>query len=583
MDGFNGVFNSTIGVATLGSLSEMPVSASEKSGPAFCQLRVNPCQNWVSPASGESPILAPFPSLGRMGIGTQSPHVEHNPNQPSNPKSPDMKTPNLGRSEPFADRQAPGLGMVMKSMGLLILLLAARPASAATTTPYTASGWITGVPVPSILCTNNLGQVFFRGNAHTVRVEGSQPILTGRRLVFVDGGYQADGSAVVTGAAYQEVGTWNLADPANPKFTPTGGLWEMTYRGVMQLDNSLQLHLVGRGSGGAIDGLRMEEDVTRAAGDILDPAIPYLYTGVLKPAPVNTIEILDNFDDGTLSGTLFGKGMMSQANGQLTAVGAFNGVHTRSILDSYMFGGPQIAARTVPNGQTLEWRADLLSLDDNATNTAILAVGADNSLYALHKGREFAYVLKWTADNGISIFACDVTPIRNTNVILALAVTRTQPNVSITARVLDRDNPGTVLYERRVMDTPAADPSLTVSQFQALTGMRLTDLVSDVARAPIGLFLPLVGVFQYTGGSEPTPSAVYDNLEVRTSEIPHVGIANAVQLSWPTSSTLHYAAEGAPTVDGPWLPVSEPEAPGFTRMAIPADPLTQFFRLREAP
>jgi len=29
-----------------------------------------------------------------------------------------------------------------------------------------------------------------------------------------------------------------VADPANPKFTPTGGVWDMVYRGVAQADGS---------------------------------------------------------------------------------------------------------------------------------------------------------------------------------------------------------------------------------------------------------------------------------------------------------------------------------------------------------
>ena len=64
---------------------------------------------------------------------------------------------------------------------------------AQTSTPYTSAGWVIGVPVPGIWCTNALGQVLFRGNAHLVHVQSSDPRLTGQRLIFVDGAAQADG------------------------------------------------------------------------------------------------------------------------------------------------------------------------------------------------------------------------------------------------------------------------------------------------------------------------------------------------------------------------------------------------------
>ena len=185
-----------------------------------------------------------------------------------------------------------------------ILLLAAVPVTAQTSTPYTSTGWITGVPVPGIWCTNGLGQVLFRGNAHLVRVQSSDPRLTGQRLIFVDGAAQADGSAIICGTAYQEVGAWDLADPQNPQFTPTGGLWETTHRGVMQADNSLQLNIVSYGSGGTIDGLRMEETLTRAAAaGPIDPTVPYLYTGTIKAAPVSTNLVLDDFNSPAVGWT----------------------------------------------------------------------------------------------------------------------------------------------------------------------------------------------------------------------------------------------------------------------------------------
>jgi hypothetical protein len=131
--------------------------------------------------------------------------------------------------------------------------------TAQTSTPYTATGWVIGVPVPGLWCTNALGQVGFRGNAHLARVVGTDPRLTGRRTIFVDGAAQADGSSIIYGPVYHEVGTW---DVAGTNFTPTGGMWETTYRGTMGTDGSLQLHMVGSGWGGTIE---------LPAGTLFDP------------------------------------------------------------------------------------------------------------------------------------------------------------------------------------------------------------------------------------------------------------------------------------------------------------------------
>ena len=123
---------------------------------------------------------------------------------------------------------------------------------------------------------------------------------------------------------------------------------------------------------------------------------------------------------------------------------------------------------------------DLVSLDENATNVAVLSVGTESGgLYGFDNGRDFVYLMKWSPSYGFSMFACEKVALRNTNVVLALALTRVQPNLVITARVLDKADPNTVLYQHSVVDTPNADPPLTTAQFQALTGMRLRDLVPD--------------------------------------------------------------------------------------------------------
>ena len=482
-----------------------------------------------------------------------------------------MKT----RLNQFVGRRAFGSGVPITTT---LLLLAAITAKGET--PYTSTGWVTGVPVPPTVCINGAGQVLLRGNAQIAAVQSTDARLTGNRLIFANASVQADGKALVWGTAYQQIGTF---DP-NTNFTATAGLWEISYSGVMQTNYSLQLNLVGHGSGGSIEGQRIVETMTRgpATGPI-DPAVPYLYTGTIKPPPLNTTQVVDDFNH-RFNGSVFGSGTCFNSNGQFYAVGSFQRP-TYSVLDSYLFGG-FTTFWSVPNGQTREWRADLVSLDENATNTAILAVAAASTTpgYAFHKSRDFAYLLKWSSSEAMSVLWCDrsVLPLPSTNVVMALALTREQPNLILTARVLDKaDNE---LFQHSYLDTPGSDTTLTVAQFQALTGIRFLDLVADSAEAPLTTSAGVVlGAFQNTDGKQPVPKAIWDNLELRSSEIPFLSIEPAVRVSWPVSATINYAVDAAPTVQGPWLPVQDSSIPEMNQITVPANGYMRVFRAVQVP
>jgi hypothetical protein len=222
----------------------------------------------------------------------------------------------------------------------------------------------------------------------------------------------------------------------------------------------------------------------------------------------------------------------------------------------------------------------LVSLDENAANpiVAVLMAGGSGGYYDFHKGRDCCCLFEIPGGGGQveSFLVGERVSVRNTNVVMALALTRVDPDLVITIRVLDKADPNTVLYQRAVVDTPGADPSLTAAQVQALTGRSLTSVVPDSSGPPLTQqFQAVLGVCQYTAGNQPRPRAVLDNLELRTSEIPPVGIEGAMRLSWPASTSINYAVEGAPTVQGPWLP----EEPGQCHLrdgrgssALPGDP-----------
>jgi hypothetical protein len=463
------------------------------------------------------------------------------------------------------------------------LLLATLPLAAADPPTITGTGYLVGVPVPGILCTNTAGQVSLKGNVHVLMVQADDPRATGRFQASMDLAYQADGTALFGGAAYQEVGTWDVADPANPKFTPSGGLWHCNYHGVAQPDGSDVITLTGYGVGGAIDGLQLEETITKGPGAPFDPPVPYLGSGTIKPAPVDTRVVLEDFDDNRLSGlwtrmSSNGQGTISKTNQQFTVRGYWPGVRTASVFDSWAKGWIS-KTWTVADGQTLEWRVDLVRMSESAS-MVYLAPSSWSAVqaYVLAVGHGFAGIIKVTSSP--HVLCGDQTTIKNTNVVLSLAMTRVQTNLVLTARVLDKDNQLAVLYQRSVVDTPQVDPSLTTAEVEAMTGMHLF-FSSDPRGSPLfsGDALNLE-VFQYNDGTKPAADVTFDNLELRAYEVPPVSIERAVRLTWPASPTVDFAVEGSPTVQGPWLPLIDQSLTGRKQMTIPANGDMQFFRLR---
>ncbi|MBM3883074.1 MAG: hypothetical protein FJ387_25720 [Verrucomicrobia bacterium] len=471
-------------------------------------------------------------------------------------------------------------------VGYVATLMALLPFTGARAqiTSFTGDGWINGVPVMGVFTTDGLGQVQLRGNVHTLAFQGSDPRVAGLDLVIMDMTYNADGTANGQGSAYLEVGTW---DAGMTKFTPSGGVWVMNFSGRMQANGSVELHAAGYGVGGTIEGYRIAVTVSRGpvpdpSTNPFDPTVPFHRTGTIRPPPVNTTEVVETFDT-PFTGIRTGRGQVSTGGGRLNVVGSFPN-RTTTLFESYCWGLDFTPIWTVPKGMTREWRVNVVSLDENATHLIVanLAVGDPSAgAYAFQQSRNFAYLWKWVqGPNVLAVLAGDRTPVQNTDVVLALALTRVDPNVVITARVLDKADPNTVLYQRTVVDTPNVDPTLTADQFQALTGWRLENVAPETAGPPLTQFEVALGLAQYTDGAQPPPKAVFDNLEMRTSEIPPVGIERAVRLSWPASATINYSVEAAPTVQGPWLPVQDLAIPAIQQMTVPVTGPAQFFRLR---
>jgi hypothetical protein len=298
-------------------------------------------------------------------------------------------------------------------------------------------------------------------------------------------------------------------------------------------------------------------------------AVARLY--VMRPGLVTTSVVIDNFDDNRLTGwsPYGGKGQvkLTETNQQFNTRGYWPGVHTMDIGDTVAYGYLS-RSWSVLNGQTVEWRVDLVGINEHAT-MATMDVWDDTTGagYALFKGRDFIHLCKPTLcpDCRHGHFFHEKALIRNTNVVLALALTRVNPNVIITARVLDKANDNAVLYERSVVDTPKVDRTLTQTELEEASGMHLhtgTELGPPITSGT-GVIL---NVFQYNDGTKPAAEVTYDNLERRTSIFPVWRPEIAIQLlstippkvnlmlsAAPNSS---WAIERALDLPGPWTNLS---------------------------
>jgi hypothetical protein len=309
----------------------------------------------------------------------------------------------------------------------------------------------------------------------------------------------------------------------------------------------------------------------------------YLGTATIKPAPVNTSEVIDNFDDNKIKGWIFmssnGQGNLAETNQQLTVSGYWPGIRTVSFWSTWAKGW--IPKNWIGrDGETLEWRVDLVGMNEHVSEVRFL-IGHWPTLrgYTLVKGRDYVAIGKQESSSIVGLFL-EKAPIKNTNIVLVLAMTRADTNMILHARILDKDNANATIYERTVVDTPQIDPTVSSAQFEAVTGQRSL-LNNDVKREVLTSGDAVNLEFgQYSDGNSPAAEVTFDNVELRTYEVPMVGIERAIRLTWPASATVDFAVEYAPTVNGPWLPLNEQSSPGFKQMTVPANGDMQFFRLR---
>ena len=300
-------------------------------------------------------------------------------------------------------------------------------------------------------------------------------------------------------------------------------------------------------------------------------AVAHLY--VVRPGVVTNKVVIDNFDDNRPTGwtSVGGKGQVKliETNQQFKVWGYWPGVSTlhRDLSDTESYG---YLGRTwsVLNGQTVEWRVDLVGMNEHATFVAMnLWSGSSRAGYALFKGHDFIHLCKpiLHADGSPNHghFFHDTALLKNTNVVLAVAVTRVSPNVIITTRVLDKTNDNAVLYERSVVDTPNVDRTLTETELESVSGMHL-HTGSDVGPPLTSGTDVILTVFQYNDGTRPAAEVTYDNLERWTSTWrPEIAIqlpstnSPTVNLTLSADPNSSWAIERALEPGGPWTTLTD--------------------------
>ena len=274
--------------------------------------------------------------------------------------------------------------------------------------------------------------------------------------------------------------------------------------------------------------------------------------------------------------------VLSETGGHFTIDCDWTGVQTLGPLNTLALAGHN-QPWTESDAHTVELRADLVGLNP-AADSAVLAfaVQPGGPNYVLLKGHSWLMLFK---QNGAAMAALcgDRVATPDTGVVMSLALTDAGQNLLLTVRVFDKTDPTKLLYERTYLDTPASDAVLSSQEIADLIGASLSGFGADPGAAWKTGQRVWLGVWQNTDGTKPAAEAVFDNLELRTYEIPTVGIERAARLTWPAPTGMNYAVEGGPTVQGPWLPVNGVTTPGLQQMTVPANDIMKFFRLQQAP
>ncbi|HNQ89292.1 MAG TPA: hypothetical protein PKM73_11800 [Verrucomicrobiota bacterium] len=279
----------------------------------------------------------------------------------------------------------------------------------------------------------------------------------------------------------------------------------------------------------------------------------------------------------------------STVDQQFVLSGDFGPMNPDNYLAAWTGAGRSIpTSGPLPDHQTLEFRADLVDANQADALASVHYFNGVDKGYIFGKSQNVLTCFKfWNGaqNNSGAVFFYDHSQLKNQNVTLTLALTRLGSDLTITTRILDKDNANAVLFERTVTDTPQADPVLPN---RAPDGMLC---YPDPAGTPwpvlssSGSMVLSLTWLNPTQAPQPTAQVVFDNAEAWQYESPELTIQNAIVLSWPVT-TGQFVLESASSVDGPWQPIVEPWSrtkEGQVQVCILAPDSSKFFRLRLGP
>lgn len=232
---------------------------------------------------------------------------------------------------------------------------------------------------------------------------------------------------------------------------------------------------------------------------------------------INPVIARDDFEDGKLEGwtpwSSHDQGYLLETNGCLSVQGYWPG--RRGCENCWAKGWRATPLVSLADGQTLERRVGLVSMSQSTTLVNSSLCGSNiNQGYTLTFGPRVFGLSKWMP--GWAVLSCDKTRLPGSNVVLCLALTREHANLVVTGRVLDKEDPRRVLFERTVVDTPGIDATLSSSEAHAFIGVSYSGWTEDVQGSPWFTFdYADLEIVQENDGTKPKAVAVFDQFELR--------------------------------------------------------------------
>ena len=192
----------------------------------------------------------------------------------------------------------------------------------------------------------------------------------------------------------------------------------------------------------------------------------------------------------------------------------------------------------------------------------------------------------YNGTESLASFFWENLPLKNQNVTLVLSLTPRGSDLRITTRVLDKDNANAVLFERTVTDTPQADPGSPQRRGQRFQRRAGRGGNSVAERKCYGI---LRSVSSDVGSTVTTRRSLRPRSSSTTWKCGNTNRHNwrfRMPSCCPGPSLKgQFVLESAPSVSGPWDPVTDAwwrTNAGLCQVSVPAPTSMTLFRLHRA-